>query len=410
MMTFALLSAFERSLFALWSLSLCAVNIGNAVLATVKKRVRYSAFAIALFVPSHFIWQIVFDFSLFEKTKSLHRLTQSLCGANLIIWIACLLILTAASTFLLSRNIKYDKNYINPGTVKIYLDKIPCGICCWRENGRILFSNVCMNELCVAITDKTLLNGNHFRDSIKEDIIEVNGVVRRFTCRKMNVDGEILNEMIASDITAEYAKTSALEADKSRLSKLNRELEEYYLSIDQSVRRREILQAKINIHDEMNRLMLSTVAADKNDKEALDNIFSLWEKNALLLCMEADIKKSAFDFQTLKTLANALGINLVLNDFDMSELSEKQKELFSLTAQEAMINAVKHADAKNIEISAKKEGKTVVCTFANDGNLPEKEVEFVGGLANISLLAKEQNAKIFAKVTNKFSIVLKFFE
>ena len=85
----------------------------------------------------------------------------------------------------------------------------------------------------------------------------------RFVRRELLLDGERLHELTASDVTAEYAKTEALQRDKEALSRLKAELNEYNLGIDDTVRKQEILRAKVNIHDEMNRLMLSTVAAEK---------------------------------------------------------------------------------------------------------------------------------------------------
>ena len=407
MTTFASLTALVRALFALWALMLCLVNIGSAVIAAVRKRFRFTAFALLLFAPVYFMWQVIFDLSLLTKTGTVSDMTKTLCALPWVYWLIAFVILTAASVLLFGFNIRYDKTFINPGTIKLFLDKMPCGICCWRENGRVLFSNICMNDLCKSVTGSTLLNGNQFYDSVKDGILTVDGKVWRFVRREMKIDGEKLYELTASDITAEYAKTEALEKDKAELSRLNDELWEYYLSIDESVARQEILQAKMNIHDEMNRLMLSTVAADKNDTAALDNIFSLWEQNALLLCMEADKKAENELSGAADSLANALGINLVWRDNLPEELGEKQRELFFFTAQEAIINAVKHAGAKKMEISFEK-SETVTCFFKNDGTLPEGEVNFEGGLLNLSLLAEKQGAEITVQTGKEFTLYLKY--
>ena len=406
MTVFASLSAFARALFALWALLLCLINLGNAALATVKKRYVYTAFAAVLFAPVYFMWQVIFDFSLFEKIGEIKEITEKLCNLGVGLWFGALAVLTAFSLLLFIFNIRYDKTYITPGTIKLYLDKMPCGICCWRENGRVLFSNICMNDLCSSITHNQLLNGNHFREAIKDEIIQVDEKIWRFVCREINLDGERLWEMIASDITNEYAKTRALEKDKAELSRLNNELREYYLSIDESVRHQEILQAKMNIHDEMNRLMLSTVSADGENTQALDEIFKLWEQNALLLRPDSDIKTKAQPSEALNSLADALGINLIFED-NMPAMSEEQKELFYFTAQEAVINAVKHAGAKNMEISFEKTDESLTCFFKNDGALPNENIEFEGGLANLEMLCKRQGAEISAVVGDCFTLILK---
>ena len=407
MITFASLSAFARAMLALWALLLCLINLGNAALATVKKRFVYTAFSAVLFAPVYFMWQVIFDFSLSGKIGEIKEITVKLCNLNLSFWLGALAVLTAFSLLLFIFNIRYDKTYINPGTIKLYLDKMPCGICCWRENGRVLFSNICMNDLCSAITRNQLLNGNLFRDALKDEIIQVDEKIWRFVCREINLEGERIWEMIASDITNEYAKTQALEKDKAELSRLNKELWEYYLSIDESVHHQEILQAKMNIHDEMNRLMLSTVAADKENTQALDEIFKLWEQNAQLLRPDSDNKTSEQQAEALNSLANALGISLEFKN-NMPALSEAKKELFFFTAQEAVINAVKHAGAKNMEISFEETDESLICFFRNDGELPDKSIEFEGGLANLEMLCKKQGAEIYAEAEKCFTLALKF--
>ena len=319
-----------------------------------------------------------------------------------------LAVLSLPAAWLLAYNIHLDRTRVTPGTIKLYLDKMPSGICCWRENGRVLFSNICMNNLCLAITGAPLLNGNQFHDALGEDIVSVDQKVWRFATREIFMDNERLFEMIASDITAEYATTKELEKDKAELTRLNQELWEYYLRIDESVQRQEILQAKVNIHDEMNRLMLSSMAADKEDTEALKRIFSLWEQNALLLGLGTEQKNHAPQGESVASLAPALGIDLRWSEEAPAALDEKQQELFFFTAQEAMINAVKHARAKHMEIAVTESDEAVICRFINDGMLPTAPVRFEGGLGNLARLAAECGASLDVIVDEKFTLLLKY--
>ena len=123
--------------------------------------------------------------------------------------------------------------------------------------------------------------------------------------------------------------------------------------------------------------------------------------------MEADKKTDNEQSGAADSLANALGINLVWRDNLPEELGEKQRELFFFTAQEAIINAVKHAGAKNMEISFEK-AESVTCFFKNDGTLPEGEVNFEGGLLNLSLLAEKQGAEVYTKLGEEFTLCLKY--
>lgn len=403
-----MLSALLRALFALWALLLCLVCIGSTVLATVRKRYHFTVFALLLFAPVYYVWQVIFDFSLFGGTEKITLISARLCRLPILVWLAAFIVLTLASVILLVRNIEYDKNFITTGAIKLYLDKVPCGVCCWRDNGRVMFSNLCMNELCVALTGAPILNGNTFCSVVKDGILTVGDKVWRFSCRDIILDGEKLHEMIASDISAEYTKTQALKTDKEELSQLNRQLQEYYLSIDDTVRRQEILQAKVNIHDEMNKLMLSTTAADGEDTEELDRILSLWEKNALLLCMEADDTTDAKAAVSLEKLAEALKIRFIWQSALPSALSERQRSLFFSAAKEAIVNAVKHAEAKTMNVSFSETETNIFCHFANDGKTPQGAVKFTGGLQNLSILAGKQGATVSVASDKDFTLSLCF--
>ena len=164
----------------------------------------------------------------------------------------------------------------------------------------------------------------------------------------------------------------------------------------------------MNIHDEMNRLMLSTVAADKDDIRSLDRIFSLWERNALLLCMESDKKSVKYNTDSLNSLSGALGIKLVWRGEMPGELDDNQRELLFITAQEAVINAVKHGKSKKMEISFQKTSEVVSCRFTNNGKMPTGEVRFEGGLANIGRLAEKQNASLYTEIGERFTLILEF--
>ena len=403
-----MLTELSRSLFSLWALLLCLVCIFGIVLAVRHQLYRYAALSLIPFVCTYFLWQVLFDIHLVGGTKQIAAISRKLGGLPWLCWLAALFVLTAAAVILFLIILRYGKRSITPAAVKRLLDQMPCGVCCWRDNGRVLFSNICMNRLCVSLTGSPLRNGNHFYDRMKDEILTVDGKAWRFTCRDISFSGETLHEMIASDITAEYAKTQALEQDKAELSRLKGELRAYGLRIEDTVRQQEILQAKVNIHDEMNRLMLSTMAANKEDTAALDRIFSQWEQNALLLCMQTEESADQKAAERLNDLAQSLGICLTWRTVFPSALTGKQRNLFFAAAQEAIINASKHAGAKHMDISCAENENGLCCSFTNDGILPQGEVRFVGGLKNLSLLAGEQNAFVSAKAGKTFTLSLCF--
>lgn len=409
MTAFITLDSLPRAFFALWAFSLCLVGIVNLILPLWKKRWLFSVIALLFLLPVVFVWQVIFDIALWGKLGIAPSVVSERLGdVSWGLWLVAFIVITALELLLLTYDIRYEKRHLTLGSVKLYLDKIPCGICCWTESGRVLFSNTCMNDLCASLTGVQLLNGKRFYDAVAGKMLTVDGRMWRFTARELLLDGEKTHEMIASDITDEYAETVALEKDKAELDRINRELKEYNLNIDETVRRQEILQAKVNIHDEMNRLMLSTVSAEKEDDVTMDTIFSLWEQNALLLCMQADETSDKRATDRMNELAEALKIRLIWQGALPSVFKGEQRNLFFSAAQEAIINAAKHAGAKEMMLSFAVTEGSVECRFTNDGKIPSVPVTFTGGLLNLQRLAEEQGATITTSVGERFTLFLRF--
>ena len=408
MTPFDLLSAPLRACFALWALLLCLTELMAGVLAAVRRRWAFAALALLLFVPCYGLWQVLFDLSLVGGTQALAAISLYLTGSPWLLWLAAFALMTAGVGLLLGKELRDERTCLTPGTVKLFLDKLPCGVCCWRENGRVLFSNDCMNRLCLALTGEPLRNGEHLRRAAAQGLLTLESRVWRFSCRSLQVDGERLQELIASDVTAEYAKTKALERDKAELSQLNRQLREHCRSLDETVRRQEILQAKVNIHEEMNRLMLATAAASGEEPAAQDRIFSLWAQNALLLCKEADDTADVGAADSLDRLAAALKIRLRWQEPLPAALTDRQRALFFSAAQEAIVNAVKHADARTLDVSFARTDTNLCCRFTNDGRLPQGPVTFTGGLADLTLLAEHQGTALSVTTEGRFTLELRF--
>lgn len=402
------MSELNRSFFSLWTLLLCIICIFSMIISVTQKRYRFTAISLIPFFCGYFMWQALFDVHLAGGGSDISVITRRLCRFSPAVWVSALLVLTAAAVAALLLCVRYGKRSITPNAVKQCLDSIPCGVCCFSVNGMVLFSNVCMRNLCVAVTGGRLLSGKQFYEAVGNSVLTVEGRRWRFTCRDILLDGERLHEMTASDVTAEYAKTEALERDKAELSKLNIELKEYTLGIDDAVRRNEILQAKVNIHDEMNRLMLSTQAAKIGGAQDENNIFSLWERNALLLCMEAESAEDASAVSRITDLAKALNIKLLWDGGLPPALYGARKNLFFLAAREAIANAAKHSGAGKMEISFEETNGYTYCRFTNDGCVPSGEVRFAGGLYNLSVLAKKYGSVVSVNTDKDFTVELRF--
>lgn len=399
---------FLRSLFALWAFLLCVAGIAGIILSLILKRHRYMALSLAAFAPSYFLWQVIFNLYRFGKTELTAGVSIALGGIPWFFWLLMFIPITFAAVLPVFFDIRYSRTYITPLAIKRCADRMNCGICYWLDSGRVIFSNICMNRLCAELTGEQLLNGKSFHDAVSDSIRKSGNEVWRFASRDLEFGGRRLHEMVASDITEIHTKTEMLRRDNVELSRMNDELRAYSMKIDDTVRRQEILQAKVCIHDEMNRLMLATAAADSGDPETLDRIFTQWNRNALLLCMEAEGKTDRNAAEQFNQLAELLKLQLVWHSEPPGSLTEGQKALFFTAAKEAAVNAVKHAGSCTLEISFEETETEIRCCFENDGNIPPGDVCFSGGLANLSILAEEQDATVSAETGDTFRLFLIF--
>ena len=87
-------------------------------------------------------------------------------------------------------------------------------------------------------------------------------------------------------------------------------------------------------------------------------------------------------------------------------MTTERKNLFYSALQEAVINAAKHAKAKELLVKIKRTGETVCCSFENAGDVKAGEVKFTGGLSNLARLAKSHGAAVTAVAEKTFTLTL----
>lgn len=410
MLTYCGFTEAERFVFGAWTLVLCLLGVIGIVLSIFLKRYRYGVLALVTLIPSYVLWQISITDLSHKGMKQAEAVVRFIGDTFWEYWYIALVVLTAACVVPIWLCDRFAKSRITPMTIKRCVDEMNCGICYWLDNGHVVFSNDCINNISMALTGKLLMDGNAFMDVLSEDILPVGDRVWSFARKDIELEDMTVHELIATDITEINGKRETLRENNEKLSILKEELKAYGLKIDDIVRKQEVLQAKVNIHDEMNRLMLSTVSADIENAEEMDRIFSLWKKNALFLCMEEEGKKNENALKQLTELSKTLGITLDWDGELPKAFSDKRRELFYAAAQEAVTNAVKHANAQRMGIFFEENPDSIRCIFENDGNVLKGEAAFSGGLKNLSVLAGEQGVTVSTKAEETFKLFLDFPE
>lgn len=313
----------------------------------------------------------------------------------------------------------WAKTHLSPESFAKAFNSVSAGILFYVEGGQCLLSNNVMNQLAQSITEMPLLNGEEFYEALGSDTVKTSdGKVWSFKRRKLSVEERMrfgrkqvifVYELIATDITEMVLKNQQLSDDNMKLRRINDELEDYNRDMLESIRRKEILSAKMNIHDEMNRLMLSTVnALGETDETKRNDFLRLWQRNALLLCKEANQSQPIDFLADLSVIADSLGIRFICDD--LPELSDVNiRRVFVQVARESMVNAVKHGGAKSMMVSVQKKDGWRRFVFANDG-ICEGEVIFSGGLHIVEKMVGDIGGKLTVESKDNFAVVLEVKE
>lgn len=395
-----LIPALVRGFLGTWVIMIFL--LGTVILVISLKQRQRGVFAASLlpFLGSVFLMHAVRTVSqtLQEHDPSIKgempiygmaRLTLSASSASFLAWLCALIIMTVIAGVLFAAIAKKKKNHVSPTSIQESFEKLTEGLCYYREGGQCVLVNERMHELCREYTGHVLLNGEEFEKRIFLD--EQGAVVREndgraflFSRRKVPFDKETLTEIIAADVTELYQRTIELQEETRRLQEFQEELTQYHRDLQENVRREEILRAKMSIHDEMNRLLLTTKnAASAGSEEERKRVLAAWKNNALLLCKETESATEMEEvLRDLAVIADSLGIQLVL-DARPDNLGEDALRFCVLVLREAMNNAVKHANAKHLYIRSSMEAGTLRLEVTNDGVPPTGEILEAGGLRNL---------------------------
>lgn len=322
-----------------------------------------------------------------------------------------LFLLCVCTLLLLQRCWVWDKAHVTPLAIKESIDFLPSGLVIYSEDGSCKLVNNKMNEISLFLTGRSALNGKELQEEIQKlgSTVDIDGKKYAFHHRQLEYDGEILLELTADDVTQLYLKLEELREKNEKLKENVKMMRLYGQTIDESVRQQEILQAKMNIHDEMNRLLLVTEKAalgGLSDEEEAE-ILHTWNNNALLLCKQADENPKSNTVSDMETLARVIGIDIVWEKIPDTGNKEALK-LFERVTKEIMVNAVKHGKAKHLYIDAETvsdiEGGGLRITYRNDGLSAKEPIIMAGGLKNICGMLKKVGGNLELVAEPEFRI------
>lgn len=303
----------------------------------------------------------------------------------------------------------WRKKNLSPLSIKESFDTLPMGICFYEDNGLIRLSNTEMDDASFLLDKEALLNGSTFYERLEkkeipdvtylsispqEVILQKDEKVLSFRHYLHQIEKKDIHEIDESDITKTYELTKELEKKTKELQRLQKRLLSYEKNTKELITEREILETKIHIHGNLGKLLL--IAKEKmkqnlshSEKEEL---LLLWEKGIDdFLTNEKEEKKDGL--QVLEETARRIGIEIIFQGERFEKDSQEEKILLQ-AIHESLTNAVKHAQAKTLFVTLKKEKLHDIIEIRNDGILPKKEILEGGGLSSLRKLVEENLGKM----------------
>lgn len=372
-----------------------------------------------------FLSSFIFIF-LTMRGSYLYRVKQSVFYLSLKIiqepfWLISSLsiMLLLLSIILLIYAFKWGNQAISSISIKESVETLLKGICFYEKSGLIHLFNEEMNRLCIILCGNALLNGSTFWNNIitgklnegfyliqnKNDEAIINFLnIEFFSFKRIkhNIDEKEIYEIIATNITEEYKLTKELEIQLQKLKLINQRLLSYGQNIAILTREKEILSAKIRIHDDIGKLLLITkrkLSSHLNNDEQ-NKLLSFW-KNELeaLTTIQKDEKRS--NLQVIFDAARLIDIKIdFLGDYP-PENSLLEKILIH-AMHECLTNTVSHANGHLLNVNVKDN----LIKITNDGTPPKGIIKEGGGLSSLRSLIEKENGKMIVNSEPQFELII----
>lgn len=399
-----LIAILLTTVFSACDLFLCTRRKGKPYLSTVMQAI--------VFTVSSFL---LVNLAVCVDEKGVEKYPMiSLEVSKLPVWFflttQAILILLCITAIVLGY--RSDKRHVSRMSVKESFDNLPSGICFYEESGLLRLANVKIDELCVKITGKSLLSGADFWKTLtditpimtservaigeKPMIKTDDGKVYSFERIAHKTDSGTLYEIVATDISKRYELSVALDAKNTELEALNRRMRTYGENIQELTKEKETLNAKIRIHDEMGKLLLTTRKGLNEDltSEGKRSLLTAWKTDILAIGSTKN-EKATDTYGGLYAAAKSVGITLKITGKKPEQ--QKLKKIVLTASIECITNAVKHAKGDEVTVELSEKGAFLEIAVTNNGEPPKTTIKEGGGFSSLRQLVEREGGNMRIK-------------
>ena len=305
--------------------------------------------------------------------------------------------------------------------IKKAIDSYPGGICFSALDGRVVLVNEKMNRLVLELTGHTILNAKAAWEEFTN--FASNGKAEKLTQSWLPKasDNESIHQQLffrftdssvwrfelkfldsntiqieAAEITELYRLSEELYENTIRIQEMQKRQKALLDSIVEVNLNKEILAAKMHIHDELGHCLLATTKAITEDS----------------LAENADVLRENWN-STIRDFSNILTVLTLPDSSLQSELmqvadlieckviflgeqpkSRKALQLLYATVREALTNAVRHADATELTVKIEQDEKSYHIEISDNGGVTVSKITEGNGLSALRQRLEQEGASL----------------
>ena len=327
-------------------------------------------------------------------------------------------LLPAVCVFISYRFDRWQKRRLSEQSVCEGLDFLPEGVCCSDSHGLPVLVNAEMHEILYAAFGLAAMDMNYLRRRLERNELNPGCTIKKYNggVYLFLPDGSVwdlretpvvtqkgqFTELLAFNVTDLYRGNEQLAERNERLQAVNAQIRAYNRDMDRIVREREILNAKIRLHDEFGKSLLairSYLSGQNADREAL---LSLLKRPVFLFRKDAGEDASEDSFALLQEAARAVGVTVHFE----GAVPSVREEAVATAIHECITNTVKHANGHHLYVKTAENGEKQTVEITNDGDPPAGPVAETGGLANLRALCERCGVEMKIESSPRFRLIL----
>lgn len=353
--------------------------------------------------------------SLTDMSSSIHRNQPGTVDTFIIAktpWIFLILFMISFLTveLILMRWMQQrKKKMLLPDAIKESLDALPDGICFADMDGQPLMVNIMMNQISGELFGTEILNARSFWKGVLEQgeqLEDESGIRIRTENERiwdlyrnsLEIGRAKVQEILACDVTDQYLLGKELERKNKTLREINERLRLYSQEVERITREKEILAAKVQLHDDLGKSLLAfrSYLNGAKEKKDRDSLLFLW--NHTVLALKSGEAPSVQDngWELLLEAARAVDVTITLH----GKMPERgtSRDLIMTALHECLTNTVKHAQGNSIfAVIREKQGDEkafLSVAISNNGKPPKGELRETGGLGNLRCIVEAAGGRM----------------